>query len=344
MRIRNLLGLLCLSSLLFAPLQAREKAPMLGAVHFEIPAWFKASFLEIDAEVAEAAADNKRLMLFFHQDSCPYCAKLVQSNFADPELRDYFQAHFNAVEINLWGDREVTGLSGLGLPEGLKEKDFAAKLNVWATPTLLFFDEKGQVALRINGYYPTKRFLAALRYVAEKKEQDMRFSAYYASLQQEQNVGPLTEQAFFAAGPHRLNLDPGQRPLLVWFEGNACADCARLHSEIFSQPGVRAQLQRYHAVQLHRWADTKLVTPDGRRSTAKDWADELGIDYLPSAVLFVDGKEVLRLAAFFKAFHVESLLDYVASGAFRDEPNVQRYLHNRAESLRERGISVDLWQ
>jgi hypothetical protein len=30
------------------------------------------------------------------------------------------------------------------------------------TPTLVFFDEKGGVALRVNGYYPPDRFLAAL--------------------------------------------------------------------------------------------------------------------------------------------------------------------------------------
>ena len=116
-----------------------EKAPMLGGKSFEIPDWFKTSFLDISEYVAEAAESNKRVLLFFHQDSCPYCAKFIDTNFAMPEVREYTQQHFDVIDINLWGDREVSG--GFGIDGATSEKKLSAAMRVWATPTLLFLNE-----------------------------------------------------------------------------------------------------------------------------------------------------------------------------------------------------------
>ena len=52
-----------------------EPGVMLGAKTAETPHWFKESFLEFEEDVAEAAADGKRVMIFFHQEGCPYCAR-----------------------------------------------------------------------------------------------------------------------------------------------------------------------------------------------------------------------------------------------------------------------------
>jgi len=38
------------------------------------PPWFKQSFLDIREDVDEAATAGKRLLLYFYQDGCPYCA------------------------------------------------------------------------------------------------------------------------------------------------------------------------------------------------------------------------------------------------------------------------------
>ncbi|MDP1896269.1 MAG: hypothetical protein Q8K43_00125, partial [Sulfurimicrobium sp.] len=65
--------------------------------------------------------------------------------------------------------------------------------------------------------------------------------------------------------------------------------------------------------------------------------------YAPSMVFFdASGKEVFRAEAMLKAFHVQSVLDYVGSGAYRKYPEFQRYVDVRADGLRSRGIVVDL--
>ena len=46
------------------------------------------------------------------------------------------------------------------------------------TPTLLFLDEKGAVALRLNGYQPPDRFRVALDYVRLHRETSESFTEY----------------------------------------------------------------------------------------------------------------------------------------------------------------------
>ncbi|HEX6828305.1 MAG TPA: hypothetical protein VF104_04935, partial [Burkholderiales bacterium] len=65
----------------------------------------------------------------------------------------------------------------------------------------------------------------------------------------------------------------------------------------------------------------------------------------PTVVFFnAAGKEVFRLEAYLKPFHLASSLEYVASGAYRGEPNFQRFIQGRAQRLREQGQAVDPWK
>lgn len=71
----------------------------------EHPDWFKASFLDIREDVTDAAVEDKRLILYFYQDGCPYCAKLLRENFAGRATVELVRERFDLIAINLWGDR-----------------------------------------------------------------------------------------------------------------------------------------------------------------------------------------------------------------------------------------------
>ena len=87
------------------------------------------------------------------------------------------------------------------------------------------------------------------------------------------------------------------------------------------------------------------TAPEGAKVKADAWARDLACRYTPTIVFFdAGGREVFRIDAYLRPFHVASALDYVASGAYRDEPSFQRFVQARAERLREQGESVDLWQ
>ena len=306
----------------------------------ELPSWFKNSFMDIAEDIAEATAENKRLLLYFHQDGCPYCKKLIEVNFTRQDIVDTARATVDILAINMWGDREVTWLDG----ETMSEKAFAKKMRVMFTPTMLFLDEQGKVALRVNGYYKPAKFKAALAYVAQHGEKKERFAEYYQRVKPVPASGKLHREAFIlplnqlAAAPRSSS---GYR--LVLFEQKQCPNCDELHSDIFKRPETREQLERFDVFQVDMWSDEKLKTPGGESLSARQWAKELDINYAPSLV-FLDrsGNEVFRAEAYLKAFHLQSILDYVASEAYLDEPEFQRYIDVRADRLREQGKSVDL--
>src|SRR3989344_6554888 len=329
-----LLGAGVMLGLMSASLPAVEKAELRGVGQFEIPAWFKSSFLDLPEDVAEAARNGKRLMVYFGQDGCPYCAELFNKNFSQAHIVEYTRRHFDAIDLNMWGDREVTDFSGNVLPE----KELAAKLKVWFTPTLLFFNEKGEQVLRINGYYPPHQFMAALQYVAEKQEGRLTFREYLAQKAPPPAKGSLHSQPYFAKPPHDLGKLAAGKPVAVFFEQKDCPACDRLHAEILNDATTRELLKRFHVIQLDRWGHAPVVTPAGKQTAARRWADELGIAYVPTAVLYDAGREVIRIEAFMKGFHVQSVLDYVASGAYKTQPELQRFIRARADHLREQGV------
>jgi thioredoxin-related protein len=138
-------------ALALAPLAAR-------AQQAEVPRWFAESFLEFPQDVREAARERKRLMLYFWQADCPYCKRFVETTLAERAIEERTRRDFVAVALDLYGAREVEWVDG----RRMSEKALAQVLDVRATPTLLFLDEKGGVALRLVGYQPPERFAAAL--------------------------------------------------------------------------------------------------------------------------------------------------------------------------------------
>jgi len=337
------LVLLVLTLVTGAGAAAGEKGRFLGAEASEPPDWFRQSFLDFDEDVREAAASGRRVMLYFHQANCPYCSLLVKENFTRPDIVAAMQKNLESIAVNMWGDREVIATDG----KRYTEKSLAAALGVNYTPTLIFLDEQGKVALRLNGYYPPERFRLALDYVAGHKEKELTFHAYLDTRQAAtQGSGGLHPEPFFLPPPYALarNRLPATRPLAVFFERTDCPDCAHLHERILADPATRALVEQFESVQLDAAADTPVITPDGARTTAGAWARDLDLGYSPSIVFFDrQGREVMRIDALLKTFHVQSVFDYVLHEAYLTEPSFQRFISARAEKLREQGHDVDIW-
>ncbi len=239
------------------------------------------------------------------------------------------------------GDREVVQPAG----RSFTEKNLSEALRVHYTPTLMFFDETGNVALRLDGYVAPERFRLAMRYASGDNGGMSSFREFVAANRVPAAEGRLHTQDFFIPPPHDLAaLVGGEQPLAVFFEQKQCSECDVLHQRILADPPTRDLATRFQAVQLDMWSEQQLVTPSGTTTTARDWAAQLGISYAPSIVLFDRaGTEVMRIDAFLKTFHTQSVFDYVLSDAYLEQPNFQRYISERAEHLREQGIDVDIW-
>jgi thioredoxin-related protein len=307
----------------------------------EIPKWFTDSFLDFREDIVEARRDKRRLMVYFGQDGCPYCTALMQTNFSQQRIVEKTRKNFVAIALNIFGDREAKWLDGTTMTE----KELARRLRVQFTPTLLFFDESGAIVARLDGYYPPHKFEAVLDYVAERRERKTSLGAWLARNARDPASPKLADEAFFLPPPYDQRRKPGGKPLAVLFETPYCGPCDELHRDAFKRPQVRALLEGFDVVRFALGASTPLTTPFARATTAREWADELGVTYTPALIFFADdGREVFRIDAYLRPFHLASSLDYVASGAYRDEPSFQRFIQTRAERMRAKGATVDLWK
>ncbi|APX14437.1 thioredoxin family protein [Phaeobacter inhibens] len=100
--------------------------------------WMRETFKDLREDLEEANAEGKRLVLFFEQRGCIYCTKMHEEVFPKPEISSYIADNFFVVQLNLYGDVEVTDFDG----ETLSEKDMARKWGVLFTPTMMFLPQE----------------------------------------------------------------------------------------------------------------------------------------------------------------------------------------------------------
>lgn len=297
------------------------------------PEWFKLSFLDVAADAREAVAAGKRgLIVYVGQKYCPYCKQLLETNLGRRDIQQYTQRHFDVVGIDIHGGRGVTDVDGT---EG-SERAFALRHNLNFTPTLLFYAGAGREVFRLTGYYPPYQFRAALEYVADGHYRNESFRGYLARAEGAMvfDSEDMNPEDFFPPPPYVLarTQRPGERPLIVFFEQPDCHACDILHTGPLTDSEIRSRLERFESVQLNLWGKTPVITPDGRRTTEGAWAEQLGLFYAPTLLFFdLDGREILRVDSVVQFYRLRNVLDYVASGAYKNYPTFQRWRETQGD-------------
>ncbi|NOX09632.1 MAG: thioredoxin fold domain-containing protein [Gammaproteobacteria bacterium] len=306
--------------------------------YHEQPEWFKLSFLDLKEDVAEADQAGKQVLLYFYQDGCPYCKKLLEVNFSLREIAEFTQQKFDVIAINLWGDKDVIDLQG----NETTEKEFAKSARVMFTPTLIFLNKDGRPVMRMNGYYPPHKFRAVLDYVAGGYWQKQGFRDYFSALNPLPSTGELYHDDRYLLPPYDLGKRTS-KPLLVLFEQRDCSPCDELHGDILQRKESVSLFKQFDVMLLDMWSEEMIRLRNGREMSVVDWARQLDVKYAPS-MLFFDrqGLEVFRTEAYLKSFHLQSSMDYVLSGAYKTEPSFQRYIQTRADALEAKGIHVNI--
>lgn len=145
--------------------------------------WMRDTFKDLTEDLDEATASGKRLLILIEQRGCIYCAKMHQEVFPDPEITAKLQDDFFVVQINMFGDVEVTDFDGTTLPE----KDMVRRWGLLFTPTMMFLPEQAdssaqahQVAVAtMPGAFGRLTTLHLLNWVTEKGyEADEPFQKY----------------------------------------------------------------------------------------------------------------------------------------------------------------------
>ena len=140
--MRRMLATVALALL---PLASPALAVELGDDGLHKPTWLRETFKDLREDLAEANAEGKRLLVIVEQRGCIYCNKMHEEVFPDPAIDALIRDSYFVVQMNLFGDVEVTDFDGTVLPE----KDMAVRWGVMFTPTMIFLPEQvpeGQTA------------------------------------------------------------------------------------------------------------------------------------------------------------------------------------------------------
>lgn len=158
--------------------------------------WMRDTFKDMAEDLAEANDEGKRLLIMFEQRGCIYCTKMHKEVFPNEEITAMIEDNFFVVQLNLYGDVEVTDFDG----ETLSEKDMARKWGILFTPTMMFIDDTvdaGKTAPQaavasMPGAFGKGTTLDMLTWVAEKRyalDNGEDFQRYHARRIQERNNG-----------------------------------------------------------------------------------------------------------------------------------------------------------
>lgn len=99
--------------------------------------WMRDTFKDLSEDLAEANDEGKRLMVIIEQRGCIYCKKMHEEVFSVQQVADYIDENFFVVQINMFGDVDVTDFDGTTLPE----KEMVKKWGALFTPLILFFPQ-----------------------------------------------------------------------------------------------------------------------------------------------------------------------------------------------------------
>ena len=174
------IALIFAALLIAAPAHAAE----LGEDGLYKQDWMPVTFKDMAEDLETAQDEGKRLAIMFEQRGCIYCKELHEKVFSDPEVADYIKENFMVVQMNLFGDEEVTDFDG----EALSEKDMARRWGVVFTPTIMFLPEEAaespanQIAVAtMPGAFGKYTTLHMFQWVAEKGYAlDEHFQKYHA--------------------------------------------------------------------------------------------------------------------------------------------------------------------
>lgn len=304
-----------------------------GGEAYHIPEWFKVSFLEIHNDAKEASQGNKHLLLYMHLDNCPYCKRVLDENFTSGANKDYIQQHFDVMAINIRGDREIQWDE----TTFYNEKTLAKELGVYATPTLVFLNEEGNVVYQVNGYRSPDAIMDVMHYVQERQYGQMSLAEYVA--QKGQARYQLRDNPAFETVTDFSQI---KGPMAVIFEDPSCSGCAEFHQYTLQHPDVVAEMKNLKVVRLNAWSNEPIIDNLGNKTTPKEWAKTLKLDYRPGTVLFDGGTEITRADGQLYHFHYKELLRYVAKGMYLEYPTYLLYLSARQKQLVAEGVTIDL--
>ena len=169
------------------------------------------------------------------------------------------------------------------------------------------------------------------------------------------HVEPWFHESFLDLKDDVAEAAAAGKNVVIFWEQRGCPYCAEMHKVNLARPEISSYIQEnFLALQLNLYGSRIVTDFDGteleERKLAERWRVNFTptLNFFPADVAAVDGKngrdaEAWRLQGYWKPFHFHATFVYVKTGAYKHEPNFQRWLGEYREKLRAEGKNVDLW-
>jgi thioredoxin-related protein len=126
-----------------------------------------------DSGLAQAAAENKVVMVEFFATWCGYCKKMDAQVFPDSRVQKQMSKYFVPVRVTESSDNKV-------MFEGqpLTEKTLTQKFGVTGFPTLVFLSAKGEPITNIPGFVEADKLHGALEFIGSGAYEKMDYATF----------------------------------------------------------------------------------------------------------------------------------------------------------------------
>ncbi len=134
-----------------------------------------------------------------------------------------------------------------------------------------------------------------------------------------------------------------KKRVMLYFGQNGCPYCKQLIDVNLKQSDIVAKLRRnFDLIEINIVGSREVIWLDGVARTEKDFARFLQVRFTPT-LLVVDerGGVLVRINGYFPPAPFSAAIDYVIDGAYRKEPDLQRYLKTRGEHIPQKGSRID---
>ena len=124
----------------------------------------------------------KKIMLFVYAEWCKECHKMNETTFVHKDVAKFINKHFYAVHFNGEGTEKVTykgfEYTNPNYDPNRKGQNyqhfFADALKIKAYPTIVFFDEEGEIISPIEGFKSAKDLEIFLKMIASNDYKEVK--------------------------------------------------------------------------------------------------------------------------------------------------------------------------
>jgi len=286
MRIVGILALTLGATILF-PVADAQGAESRDPREF----FFAQTFGDLPEELEEAKQSGKLgLLLFFEQEGCPYCERMLKSILSQPKVQDWYRERFVSIAVDINGDVELRDVDGITLPS----KVFAEHRVIKTTPTISFLDLSGaEVYRRVTMVSSVDEFMMMGRYIAEGRYTDTTWRDYAAENPDVLNSATVRQVVDFRDDASTA-AKRGEAILLA-VTRKGCSYCAQLRREILS-PMVRGgeYAGRVLIREMMMEPDQRITDFAGNPTTTAAMAAHWGVEITPTVLLLSSSGELLR--------------------------------------------------